>query len=417
VNKVPAGWRIVRLSEVAGKPQYGWTSSARAEALGLPLLRTTDITNGPVDWAGVPRCTTDPADAARYLLRTNDIVVSRAGSVGVSALIDQPPRAIFASYLMRLRPGDLVLPRFLALYLASPSYWQQISDVTNGIALPNINGTKLGAVRMPLPPLEEQRRIVDILEDHLSRLDAAGAWADGAERKFRPLVRSILKDLVPLSPPPGWRVVTVAEAGAVSLGRQRHPDWHTGPEMRPYLRVANVFEDRIDTRDVMEMDFSGVFDRFRLEVGDVLLNEGQSPEWLGRPAIYRGDPPDVAFTNSILRFRAGPDVLPEWALLVFRRHMHLGRFMRESRITTNIAHLSAGRLKTVEFPVPPIDVQRRLVEVASERLGAIDLLRVEIAKTRARSAALRRALLDAAFSGRLTGAASDLDRVEELAGV
>jgi len=178
-----------------------------------------------------------------------------------------------------------------------------------------------------------------------------------------------------------------------------------------------VFEDRIDTRDVMEMDFSGVFDRFRLEVGDVLLNEGQSPEWLGRPAIYRGDPPDVAFTNSILRFRAGPDVLPEWALLVFRRHMHLGRFMRESRITTNIAHLSAGRLKTVEFPVPPIDVQRRLVEVASERLGAIDLLRVEIAKTRARSAALRRALLDAAFSGRLTGAASDLDRVEELAGV
>jgi hypothetical protein len=44
--------------------------------------------------------------------------------------------------------------------------------------------------------------------------------------------------------------------------------------MKPYLRVANVFEDRIDARDVMEMDFSGVFERYRLIPGDVLLNEG-----------------------------------------------------------------------------------------------------------------------------------------------
>lgn len=327
-------------------------------------------------------------------------------------LVDGPAWVNNHAHVLRVRK-HLVERRFLLHYL-------NVFDFTgyaNGTTRLKLTQAAMRRIPVPVPPLEEQRRTVNILEDHLSRIDAAGAWADGAERKFRPLLRSILRELVPLSPPPGWRLVTVAEAGVVSLGRQRHPDWHTGPEMRPYLRVANVFEDRVDTRDVMEMDFSGVFDRFRLEVGDVLLNEGQSPEWLGRPAIYRGDPPNVAFTNSLLRFRAGPDVLPEWALLVFRRHMHLGRFMRESRITTNIAHLSAGRLKAVEFPVPPIDVQLRLVEAANERLGAIDLLRVEIAKTRARAAALRWALLEAAFSGRLPGRGSDSDRVEELAGV
>lgn len=69
----------------------------------------------------------------------------------------------------------------------------------------------------------------------------------------------------------------------------------------------------------------------------MLLNEGQTPELLGRPAMYRGEPPGVAFTDSLIRFNAGERVDPEFALLVFRRHMRAGRFKRESRITTNIA--------------------------------------------------------------------------------
>jgi restriction endonuclease S subunit len=184
--------------------------------------------------------------------------------------------------------------------------------------------------------------------------------------------------------PPGWRMITVAEAGQLDLGRQRHPDWHTGPNMRPYLRVANVFEDRIDVSDLKEMDFSGVFERYRLEPGDVLLNEGQSPEWLGRPAIYRGNPPNVAFTNTLIRFRANPDVMPEWALIVFRSHMHTGRFAREARITTNIAHLSLSRLKGVEFPLPPLHEQKRIVEILEDHLSRLDagLTGIETATTR-----------------------------------
>ncbi len=92
-------------------------------------------------------------------------------------------------------------------------------------------------------------------------------------------------------------------------------------------------------------------------------------------------------------------MLPEFALLVFRRHMHAGRFTRESRITTNIAHLSAARMKTIEFPIPPIRVQREMVSRADQQLTALARQTVEIGVARARSAALRRALLGAAFSG------------------
>lgn len=206
---------------------------------------------------------------------------------------------------------------------------------------------------------------------------------------------------VPDEVPASWKMSTVEEAGTVELGRARHPDWHHGPNMRPYLRVANVFEDRIDTSDVMEMDFSGLWEKYRLEPGDVLLNEGQSPHLVGRPALYRGVPKDVAFTNSLLRFKAGKGVLPEWALLVFRRHLHAKRFMREVRITTNIAHLSSKRLKVVEFPIPPLDVQERLVQRCDELLTGVDAMEQEVSNALRRANGLRAALLNRAFTGKL----------------
>ncbi len=323
----------------------------------------------------------------------------------MSALIHDPPEAIFASYLMRLRPGPQVSPEFLAHYLTSPQYWRQISSVTNGIAIPNINGSKLSAIDVPVPPLEEQQRIVAILDDHLSRLDAAAAYLDAARRRAHTQAKAILLSAVPElgEYPAGWQVVTTGEAGQIQLGRQRHPDWHRGSNMRPYLRVANVFEDRIDTTDLMEMHWpESAFQQYRLVPGDVLLNEGQSPELLGRPALYRGDPPEVAFTNTLLRFRARPDVLPEWALLVFRRHMHAGRFRRESRITTNIGHLSASRLKKIEFPIPSLTEQRHLVEKAREDLADLERVTSAISALTRRQSALRRSLLAAAFAGELT---------------
>ncbi len=314
--------------------------------------------------------------------------------------IDGPAWVNNHAHVLRARV-DLVERRFLMYYLN----WADYRGFANGTTRLKLTKSAMTSIPIPLAPLTEQRRIVEVLEDHLSRIDAGEAGIRNAERRLKALHKSVLLNLIPevADYPADWETSTVEQAGKVDLGRQRHPDWHTGPNMRPYLRVANVFEDRIDTRSLYEMHWSGdTFDRFRLLPGDVLLNEGQTPELLGRPALYRGRPSEVAFTNSLLRFQASEEVLPEFALLVFRRHMHAGRFTRESRITTNIAHLSAARLKPIEFPIPPMRVQAELVSQADEQLSALAHLGVETAAARSRSAGLRRSLLSAAFSGRLT---------------
>ncbi|MFI9836366.1 restriction endonuclease subunit S [Nonomuraea sp. NPDC051941] len=214
--------------------------------------------------------------------------------------------------------------------------------------------------------------------------------------------------------PSTWQATTTGKAGTVDLGRARHPDWHTGPKMRPYLRVANVFEDQIVTTSLMEMDFSEGFNKYRLLPGDILLNEGQSPHLVGRPAMYKGNPDGVAFTNSLLRFRAGAGVLPGWALLVFRRHLHAGRFMQEVRITTNIAHLSAARLKAVEFPIPPWEEQRQIVAEITRQLAVVDALERQLQQAETHVTALRRALLSEAYEGRLVAQDAHDEPAEDL---
>jgi type I restriction enzyme S subunit len=407
-----AGWKVVRLGEaldllIDHRGQTPKKLGGEFLEAGVPAISAIHIKRGRVDFSQRERFVSQ-ALFERWMpqrLRRGDVLMTSEAPMGSLAFVPSDAPIVLSQRLFGLRGREGVLDnRYLRWALESDAVRRQLNRRSSGTTVTGIRQSELVQVELELPSVQEQLRIVEIVEDHLSRLDAADAELAHAARRLKAFHKSVLLHTIPDSAdyPADWRTSTVQQAGNIDLGRQRHPDWHTGPNMKPYLRVANVFEDRIDTSSMYEMHWPGdTFERFQLRSGDVLLNEGQTPELLGRPALYRGQPPAVAFTNSLIRFRAGDGVLPEFALLVFRRHMHAGRFTKESRITTNIAHLSAARLKSVEFPIPPLHVQQQLVDLAQQQLAAMSRLRSETTAALARSARLRRALLEAAFSGQL----------------
>lgn len=176
-----------------------------------------------------------------------------------------------------------------------------------------------------------------------------------------------------------------------------------GPNMRPYLRVANVYEDRIDISDVMEMNFSPAeVALYELQPGDILLNEGQSRELVGRPAMYRGELPGVCFTNSLVRFKCSEAILPQYSLLLFRHYLRSGEFQKIAQITTNIAHLGAGRFASLEIPVAPLNEQRRIVEKVEALLARSQRARKALDAIPPLLDSLRQSILAAAFRGDLT---------------
>lgn len=175
--------------------------------------------------------------------------------------------------------------------------------------------------------------------------------------------------------PVHWRVVRVGLVGSVVMGRQRAPQYEKGDHLRPYLRVANVLDGVIDFSDVLEMNFEPEEQRlFGLQPGDILLNEGQSRELVGRSAVYRGEPGAYCFQNTLIRFRVHADLDPEFAQTQFASWLPLGAFQIFSRQSTNIAHLGADRLAQMHMAVPPLDEQRAIVRNIKGETKRIDAI-------------------------------------------
>lgn len=258
-----------------------------------------------------------------------------------------------------------------------------------------------------LPPAAEQKRLTKILSDadhtvgltldskrakesFRSQLTAA-LFRNGLNEEGRLNKKITARATLGGRVPKAWRVIRVGEAGEVRLGRQRAPDQHSGRHRTPYLRVANVLDGVIDYSDVLSMDFTpDEREVFSLRPGDILLNEGQSLNLVGRSAIYEGESNTYCFQNSLIRFRAGSACLPAFAQVVFKRYLETGAFQKVALQTTSIAHLGADRLAQMPFPLPSLDEQRRIVEyldhwsaaIAAEerKLAALERVKAELAR-------------------------------------
>jgi type I restriction enzyme S subunit len=129
---------------------------------GPKLVRITDLKDGQIDWKFVPFC--ECAEAVKYLLRNDDLLFARTGATtGKTHLVLDPEYAVFASYLIRLRPRVGVSAGYLHAYFQSDNYWSQISDEKEGSAQPNVNGEKLAALTIPLVDSEMQHAIAGFI--------------------------------------------------------------------------------------------------------------------------------------------------------------------------------------------------------------------------------------------------------------
>lgn len=143
----------------------------------------------------------------------------------------------------------------------------------------------------------------------------------------------------------------------------------------PYLRVANVFDGYIDFSDLNEMAFRpSEIETFRLLPGDILLNEGQSVELVGRAAMYQGGPQDCCFQNTLIRYRAKSGVDPEYAVQLFRYCQQIGVFSRIAVRTNSIAHLGVSRFAELELPFPSLPEQRKIAAILRTWDAALDKL-------------------------------------------
>lgn len=422
---LPDGWAAVPLGEIATLINgYVFTPKQWTDD-GLPIVRIQNL-NDPD--ASFNRC--DLSLPARFKITTGEVLFAWSGTPDTSfgAHIWAGGDAWLNQHIYKITfDRDLIDARYLQ-HAINSNLAYYISQAKGGSGLAHLNKGQLLSSLIALAPQKQQIAIANKVDDFIGEIEQgtdslkeallrienmrslvlrSAAFGHGKPHPSSGLGasegRGGIPDLEAL--PSTWRWSTVGDVGEVVVGRQRAPKHHGGPHMRPYLRVANVFEDRIDTRDILQMNFTPEeFAKYRLVEGDILLNEGQSVELVGRAAMYGGEVPGACFQNTLLRFRASATLDPRFALLVFRAYLRSGRFQRIAKRTTNIAHISRTRFVAMDFPFPPMSEQRKIVRGTSDQLSKLASAESVIRRGLERARSLRRQLMKYALAGRLVAA-------------
>ena len=279
---------------------------------------TTDITSGSIDWEAVPFCQKEPDDKKKYLLKDGDIVISRAGSVGFSCLIKGPKQAVFASYLIRFRPV-IIDELFLFYFLQSPAYWRAISESKLGIAVQNVNATKLKRIILPIAPLPEQRRIVAKIEDLFTKLDVGINELHKAQSQLKRYRQSVLKAAFEGKLTEAWRAkhqddIEPASVLLECILKERREKWEAEQLEQMKAKGKRPKDDKwkakhkepvaTDTSELPELPNGWVWTTLS-QIGE--LNRGKSKNRpRNAPFLYGGRYPfiqtgDIRHANGLIR--------------------------------------------------------------------------------------------------------------------
>ncbi len=174
--QIPDNWKWVRLGTLSTNLNYGYTASANHQQRNVRFVRITDIQNDSVNWDSVPGCEIDQSKIEQFKLIAGDLLIARTGgTIGKTFLVYEVPyTAVYASYLIRVTPIE-VSPEYLKAFAGSDLYWGQLYEKSMGTGQPNVNATSLSQLKLPLPPLAEQQRIV-------AKVDELMGWCDELER-------------------------------------------------------------------------------------------------------------------------------------------------------------------------------------------------------------------------------------------
>ena len=208
--ELPEGWVWAAVEQLSSRIQYGTSNKADSDTSGVPVLRMGNIQEGSLDFSDLKYLPSQDTEVEKTLLANGDLLFNRTNSaelVGKSAVYREGhPLACFASYLIRVSFGEGCLPDYVCTFINSQHGRAYIGQVrSQQVGQANVNGTKLAAMTILLPPLAEQRRIVAEVERRLSVVQQAEATVEVSLARAERLRQSILKQafsgkLVPQDP-------------------------------------------------------------------------------------------------------------------------------------------------------------------------------------------------------------------------
>lgn len=300
--------------------------------------------------------------------------------------------------ILPIRPNEQVDRRFICYFLRQPELVKLAASQTSGANLPRLSPSTLEAFEIPLPPLPEQRRIADILD----RADALRAQRRAALAQLDALPQAIFLEMFGDldTNPNGFPVSSVGELALVQGGLQLSSSRKNIGASIPYLRVANVYRNRLDLSEIKHMKASpNEVARTRLMSGDILVVEGHgNPNEIGRAAMWRGEIETCVHQNHLIRIRVDQASLqPQFLCHLLNSRGGRKHLLRSGKTTSGLNTITVSEVRLAPIFVPPNFLQTEF----DVRVKAIERLQSSYSSFLANSDSLFASLQHRAFRGEL----------------
>ena len=403
--EVPNGWCWASLNSVCtifGRIGFrGYTKDDLVDSTGAITLSPSNIVDGVMNYE---KCTyiswKKYEESPEIQVQNEDILLVKTGSsYGKCAYVESLPKEA------TINPQFVVLkfigcnPRFLTYCLQSNYARKQYEEFVLGTAIPTFTQVALGAMAIPMPPIEEQERIVAEVEKLLSFVDSLdentnelGNAITVAKSKILDL--AIHGKLVSQDPndepasellkrinqkadascdnphypniPSSWVCTTMGSIFQHNTGKALNKSASTEGALLPYLTTSNVYWNTFDLSVVKEMRFKeSEIEKCTIRKGDLLVCEGGD---IGRAAIWDKDY-SICIQNHLHRLRPKGDVVP-LLYLYYIMYLKLSNNLEGKGI--GLQGFSSGLLDKLEVPLPPYNEQIRIVDKIQETFNMLD---------------------------------------------
>ena len=395
------GWPAVQLGEVADLCLGKMLDAKKNKGDPYPYLSNPDVRWFDVDTSRLKNMLFESRELDRFGLCAGDVLVCEGGEAGRAAVWDGRRSDVkFQKAIHRVRPRPRLLNRFLVHKLFADYHAGRLEDYYTGATIKHLTGQDLATYELALPPIEEQRRIAEVLD----RAEALRAKRRAALALLDTLAQSVFLDLFGDVEDRGWPVVTVADMAADISGSIR-----TGPfgsqllheefveEGIAVLGIDNVVQNEFlwgRPRFITEEKYLDLR-RYTVRPRDVLITIMGT---CGRCAIV---PPDIRVainTKHLCCITLDPHkCLPEFLHACFLRHPMARRYLAMKAKGAIMEGLNMGIIKSMPIPMPPLAVQ----EVFTRRVAAVEKLKSAHLASLAQLDALFASLQHRAFRGEL----------------
>jgi type I restriction enzyme S subunit len=421
LGDIPSSWGV---AEIKLTHQVTLGKMLQTEATGsgdalLPYLRAAHIPPTGFTLNDPKEMWFTPKEKSELTLKKGDVVVVEGGMGGYGRCDIVPedvPGWGFQNSINRLRPKNCnngAFTKYLLQIARENGYIDVLCSVST---MPHLTAEKLGAIRLPLPTVDEQRKIGDFLDRETAKIDALigkqeQLIASLREDRAATITHAVTEGLDPNVEmkasglpwagdiPRHWEAVPIKHVvRSVGVGLVINPSTYVADSGVPFLLGRNVRDGWIELANVnyMSEEDSRRLKASRLKAGDVVVVRAGYP---GRAAVISAEL-DGANCASILILRQPTLARPEFVAAFF--NSRLGRAqVKLAQYGAAQEQINVGDVVNFVMPVPPVSEQQEIAEWISAKTAAIDTLIDKANEVIDTSREYRSALITDAVTGKI----------------